>query len=113
MIDDFIILGDRLEAAARHRIETSGKRRRRTTIAATAALATMGLLVGVSTAAGIGPFDLRPAVQLPSDSTYQRGETITLPDGTRCIVDLKQAVDQQGIPLGSHFCYPLPPSPKG
>jgi hypothetical protein len=113
MIDDFVILGDRLEAAARRRIETSGKRRRRAAVTAATVVATMGLLVGVSTAAGVGPFDLRPAVQLPPDRSYQKGETITLPDGTRCVVDLKQAVDQQGVPLGDHFCYPLPPSPKG
>ncbi len=106
---DFAVLGDQLEAAARRQISSKSKRRRRftTPLVVVAGVAT---LAGTALAAGV--IDLPGPIDLPTSTNYHRGQVVTLPDGRRCVVDLKTPVDRSGVRLAHHRCFLLPVPPN-
>lgn len=106
---DFALLGDQLEAAAQRHIHATSTRRRHVT-APVIALVVLG--VATCSAAAVGIIDLPGPIDLPAGTHYHAGQMITLPDGGRCVVDLKTPTDRHGVALAGHRCFLLPVPPN-
>ena len=106
---DFALLGDQLEAAAQRHIDATSSRRRHVTAPL---LALTILAAATGTAAAVGIIDLPGPVDLPAGTQYHAGQLITLPDGRRCVVDLKTPTDRHGVALAGHRCFLLPVPPN-
>ncbi len=108
MNPDFEVLGDQLEAAAQRHISSASKRRRHLT-APLVVVAAVGTGAGTALAAGV--IDLPGPIDLPTGTDYHCGQVVTLPDGRRCVVDLKTP-DRRGVRLARHRCFLLTVPPN-